>query len=346
MARRASPTTVDPEDDTFHPRRTLELVGHREAITLAARAIRSGMPPQAWLIGGPPGIGKATLAYRIARYLLAYGATDTGADDLSVPPGDAATKLVAAGAHPGLKVLARKVDPQTGKPKSVLEVDEVRTLSGFFGMTAGMGGWRIALIDAVDDMNDFAANAVLKILEEPPARSLLLLVSHAPGKVLPTIRSRCRRLSLRPLPDPDMRAVLTTLMPDLEPNERDGLIRLAGGSPGAALRLGAGDGMMLAAEADRLLDAAAPDIPALFALAEKLARMADGLGLFGDCLTQALSARIRAQACEGRPHLQAWIAALERIERDAAAARILHLDPRQTVLQAACATAAGHAGAW
>lgn len=335
MARRTGIAAAEDDSDDLHPRRSHRLFGHGEALTLAAKAIRAGRPPQALMIGGPPGIGKATLGYRIARYLLAFGATAKGPADLAVPEDDPAAKLIVAGAHPGLMALSRRVDPASGKMKSVLEVDEVRKLAGFFGLTAGMGGWRIALIDAVDDMNDFAANATLKILEEPPARSMLILISHAPTKVLATIRSRCRLVSLRPLGDADMKAALADIMPDCPPAEYDGLIRLAGGSPGAALRLASGDGVALAAEAEHLLDAATPDVPALMALAEKMGRIPDGLALFGDFLVQALGKRIRDKARAGGTDLRGWIDALERIERDMRDARARYLDPRQTVLQAA-----------
>src|SRR5471030_1014161 len=120
-----------------HPRQTTDLVGQDVALARAARAIRSGKPPQGWLISGPPGIGKATLAYRIARYLLAYGATEKGPDDLSIPAKDPVALQVAAGSHPGLLVLKRGVNPDTGKLMSVLSVAEIRRLAGFFGMTSG-----------------------------------------------------------------------------------------------------------------------------------------------------------------------------------------------------------------
>ena len=139
------------------------------------------------------------MAYRIARYLLAYGATAIGPEDLSVPQDNAAARQVAAQSHPGLLVLKRGINPKTGKLMTVLSVDEIRKLAGFFGMTSGAGGWRVAIVDTADDMNDNAANALLKMLEEPPARAMLLLLSNTPGRLLPTIRSRCQRLDLRPL---------------------------------------------------------------------------------------------------------------------------------------------------
>ena len=168
-----------------HPRETTRLAGQDAALQRAARAIRAGHPPQAWLITGPPGIGKATLA---------FGATTKGPEDLAVPESNGDAIKLAAGSHPGLLALKRGFNDQ-GRPMTVLGVDVVRRLGGFFGMTSGAGGWRVVIVDTADDMNDNAANALLKILEEPPQQSLFLLISHAPARVLPTILSRCRQFA-------------------------------------------------------------------------------------------------------------------------------------------------------
>src|SRR5579864_6109102 len=165
-----STTETDRIPGQPHPRETTDLVGQNEALGRAAMAIRNGRPPQAWLIGGPPGIGKATLAYLIARYLLRYGATASGPEDLGVPDNDPVSLQVRADAHPGLLVLKRGVNPDTGKLMTVLSVGEIRRLGNFFGLTSGAGGWRVAIIDTADEMNEAAANALLKLLEEPPAR--------------------------------------------------------------------------------------------------------------------------------------------------------------------------------
>ena len=339
MAKRSRPQDIvetDRIEGMDHPRQTASLIGQDGALAIVSRALRSGRPPQAWLICGPPGVGKATLAYRIARYLLAYGASDRGPADLSVPAKHPACVQVAAGSHPGLLALKRGVDHDTGKLMSVLSVGEVRRLSGFFGLTSGAGGWRVAVVDTADDMNDNAANALLKLLEEPPSRAMLLVLSNTPGRLLPPIRSRCQRLNLRPLSQPDMEAELQRLLPEKSAEERASLARLACGSLGAALRLAGGDGLMLAEEADRLIDKAAqPDIPALFALAEKLSRITDGLDMLGAFLTQALAERIRARALGGQPHLNSWVGALEKLNRNFARSEALHLDPRQTLLAAA-----------
>ncbi len=339
MARRPKSSGEDFESDRIagfaHPRETATLLGQEAALALAAAALRGGRPPHAWLITGPPGIGKATLAYRMARYLLRHGATTEGPADLSVPADDPVARQIEARAHPGLLVLKRGLNPRTGKPQTELPVDEVRRLSGFFGMTAGAGGWRVAIIDPADDMNENAANALLKQLEEPPEKAMLLLLSHRPGRLLPTIRSRCRRLDLRPLPDSLVEHALAGMLPDMAREERQALAQLSGGSIGAALTLADGDGALLAEEAGRLIERARePDMVALYALGEKIGRIRDGLPLFGDFLAAGLSERIRARARAGGD-ARRWAEAAARVQEQFARADGLNLEPRQTIWTAA-----------
>ncbi|HXS06932.1 MAG TPA: DNA polymerase III subunit delta' [Rhizomicrobium sp.] len=339
MAKRVRVSEPDESDriEGFpHPRECFDLIGQDVALMRAARAIRGGKPPQGWLITGPPGIGKATLAYRIARYLLAYGARDAGAEDLSVPATDAAAIQVTAGSHPGLLILKRVINEKTGKLMSELPVAEVRRLAGFFGMTSGAGGWRVAIVDTADDMNTNAANAILKLLEEPPNRAMLILLANRPGQLLPTIRSRCQRLELRPLNETSVADALKRCLPEADTEERMSLARLSGGAIGAALQLASGEGREMAGEADRLIDhAATPDTIALLALGERLSRMKDGLPRFGDFLVEALATRIRLKARQSGTHLQRWTELLDRLEDNFARSRGLNLEPRQTILSAA-----------
>jgi DNA polymerase-3 subunit delta' len=339
MAKRARNVEVvetDRIEGFSHPRESEGLVGQDDALARAARAIRGGRPPQAWLISGPPGVGKATLAYRIARYLLVYGATDAGPADLSVTANAPAALQVAAGAHPGLLVLKRGINPDTGKRMTVTGVNEIRKLGEFFGMTSGAGGWRVAIVDTADDMNDAAANALLKLLEEPPSRAMLLLVANVPGRLLTTIRSRCQRLALRPLEPAVLEVELKRLLPGLDSKERASLARLSGGSIGMAVQLADGDGVSLAADADRLIgESADPDVPALLSLADRLNRITDGLDTFGAFLAQALAERIRARAMVAGTRLDRWVDARESLNLSFERTAALYLDPRQTVLGAA-----------
>jgi DNA polymerase-3 subunit delta' len=197
-----SPRQAERESATPHPRETSLLFGHHEAETALLAAYRSGRIPHAWLIGGPQGIGKATLAYRMARFVLAHGQPLAGAvqraEGLAIDPNHAVARQVAASSHGGLLTLERTANDR-GVMRTVITVDETRETISFFGSTAAAEGWRVCIVDTVDELNPNAANALLKILEEPPQQSLFLLVSHAPARVLATIQSRCRKLRLRPL---------------------------------------------------------------------------------------------------------------------------------------------------
>jgi DNA polymerase-3 subunit delta' len=193
---------IETQIAAVHPRETTALFGHREAEAALLNAYRSGRIPHAWLIGGAQGIGKATLAYRMARFVLAHRnplASDVQrAETLNVDASDPVARHVAAGAHGGLLALERTLN-EKGVLRTFIIVDQTRETIPFFGSTAAIEGWRVCIVDTVDELNPNAANALLKVLEEPPQQSLFLLVSHAPARVLPTIQSRCRKLLLRPL---------------------------------------------------------------------------------------------------------------------------------------------------
>ena len=343
MIRRVKTPEALPEADRIegqpHPRETYAFIGQDVALARAAHAIRNGRPAHAWLIAGSPGTGKATFAYRIARYLLRYGATAEGPADLAVAPNDIVSKQIEAQSHPGLLVLTRRVDDK-GKLPTALKVSEIRRLAAFFGLTSAHGGWRVAIVDTADDMNEEAANALLKTLEEPPAKGLLLVLAHAPGRLLPTIRSRCQRLDLRPLSDETLGTLLAERLPDMGQDDLTALAHLAEGSLGLALRLASEDGLELARAADSLLAAKGdPDFPKLLALGEKIARARDdGLVHFGQFLRQALANRVRARAESGEgAHLDRWVEVWERLNAMFARADALHLEPRQTVLSSALA---------
>ena len=219
---------------------------------------------------GPRGIGKATLAYRFARFVLAGGEGD-GGDGLAMAPEHAVFRRIAAGGHSDLAVIERGLGDR-GRLRAEIVVDDVRKANAFLSLTAGEGGWRVVIVDAADEMNRNAANALLKRLEEPPSRVLFLLVSHAPSRVPATLRSRCRLLTLSPLPAPALDGLLADAMPTLPPAERNVLGLLAEGSPGRAAALAEQGGVALY----RRLIALVGALPTLDV--RPLHQLADGLG--------------------------------------------------------------------
>lgn len=226
MKAEKSVAETDQEPKAPHPRETFSFVGHAAEEAMLAEALGSGRMHHAWLLAGPKGLGKATLAYRFARRAL--GAAQNGARPLDVDSEDQVARQVTALSHPDLFILRRGYNDR-GRPRREIAVDDARELGQFFALAPSQGGMRVAIIDAVDDLNRNAANAILKTLEEPPARSVLLLVCHAPGAALATIRSRCRRLALRPLGDDQVREALG--------GGDEALVRLAKGRPGRAIAL-------------------------------------------------------------------------------------------------------------
>jgi DNA polymerase III subunit delta' len=203
----------DDINEAPHPRETTGLFGHAAAEAPLLAAYRSGRMPHGILIAGPKGIGKATLAYRIARFIFSHPdptATDVrNASSLQVDSSSPVTRRIAAQAQPDLLVIERSVN-ERGVLRNQIAVEHIRSTVPFFGSTAGEGGWRIAIIDAVDDLNRSGANALLKVLEEPPRRGLLLLIAHSTARVPPTVRSRCRIVSLRPLAEREVAAAVAT----------------------------------------------------------------------------------------------------------------------------------------
>jgi DNA polymerase-3 subunit delta' len=292
-----------------HPRETTSLFGHREAEGALLRAYKSGRIPHAWLIGGPQGIGKATLAYRMARFVLAHRdplARDVqAAETLQIDPSHPTVRHVAAGAHGGLLTLERTLNDK-GVMRTVITVDETRETISFFGSTAAAEGWRVCIVDTVDELNANAANALLKILEEPPRQSLFLLVSHAPARVLPTIQSRCRKLPLRPLATADVTgaAAEAAQIPVDDPALAEAAAA-AEGSVARALTLLGGDALKLHQRTAALL-ATLPSVDArqLHALGDSLP-LSDRalLGAFIDSVERWIAERLRADDANANANL-------------------------------------------
>lgn len=215
----------------------MPLIGHLDQQAIFLDAFRAERMHHAWLLAGPVGIGKAVFAHAAATYVLARAAgpaAGIASDRLQVDPEHRIAKLIEAGSHLDLRTLTREPN-DAGKLRAEIVVDQVRALQPLFQTTPGLSDWRVIIVDSVDAMNRAAANAFLKNLEEPPANTLFLLVSHAPGRLLPTIRSRCRMLRFQPLNDADTRAVLRAQLPEASEAEIDSLVRLAEGRPGRAL---------------------------------------------------------------------------------------------------------------
>ncbi len=360
MARAAEPENrIDPNG----PRLTPDLIGHSTAESRLLDIWQRGRLAHAWLITGPRGVGKATLAYRFARFVLRHGVKeDSGPSlfgdapaapsSLHVGADDPVFRQTAQGAHPGLKVLERPWDDKKGKRKTEIPVDDVRKLVPFFGTTAAGGGWRVAVVDTADDLNRNSANALLKILEEPPQRGLLILVSHAPGRLPPTIRSRCTHLALGPLDDGSVSKILAARLPELLTADRDALVRLAEGAPGRAIELAREGGLDLYRQTAGLL-AALPqvDVPGLHTFADKVARRGadEAYAAFIDLLLQWLARMVRRGAGQPLPEvvngegavmdrlaaarpLDEWVDVWEKIRRLVARSDAVNLDRKQVVL--------------
>jgi DNA polymerase-3 subunit delta' len=296
------------DDDGFeppHPRETQDLFGHAEAEQTLLEAYRSGRIPHAWLISGPRGVGKATLAYRMARFVLAHpnptAPTVKLARSLAVDPEHGVARRIAAQAQPDLLILERTVG-ERGKLRQDIAVDDVRRSVSFFGSTAGEGGWRVAIVDSVDELNANGANALLKVVEEPPARALLLLVSHARGLVLPTIRSRCRLLNLRSLSNAEVAQAAAAALGREADAEVTQAASLAEGSVGRALSMLDAAALALRQRLTALLDGLPDTNPmALHALGDAMSGVdPQTLAAFLDTVNAWLSARMAGGPQESR----------------------------------------------
>jgi DNA polymerase-3 subunit delta' len=279
------------------PRANPILLGHEDAEATMLDALRTGRMHHAWLITGPEGVGKATLAYRFARRLLAGRSAD---ETLALDPADPVFRRVAAASHADLLTIERAYDEKRKRMKTQIAVDDVRRINGFMSLTPAEGGWRVVVVDGAEELNQNSANALLKVLEEPPPRAVLVLVCSAAGRLLPTIRSRCRRLRLSPLADDAVGRLLANYLPELGADERGRLVTLAEGSPGRALTLADDQGLAVAAMVDKLL-ADMPDVPLSrgYEIADALGRGETGFSTFMDLVRAALAAAVR-ESVRGR----------------------------------------------
>ena len=344
---------VCPESDRAgelpHPRDQLTLFGHHQSCAVLASAAKSGQMHHAWLFTGPKGVGKATLAWRFARALLAYGPNNCP-NDLSVPEDHLIARQLSALTHPDVILLRRPWEGDKKKFKSELPIDEVRKLRGFFSRHATYGGAHIAIVDCTDDLSLSAQNALLKTLEEPPKNALLLLIANAPGALLPTIRSRCRTLALRKLDNTDMQQALSTMNAGMSQADREIAMSLANGAPGRALSLASSGGITMYRDILDILD----QIPRLdpvmaFSFAERVAKLPhdSGVGLFCGLISQAEERLVRHAFAQGPLaafeskvfdklrsliRIQSWAQHWEEMRGQFRRADELNLDKKQLIL--------------
>jgi DNA polymerase-3 subunit delta' len=336
---------VDRLDGYPHPRETPTVYGHASAERALVAAIATGRMHHAWLLTGRMGIGKATLAYRLARFLLASQSDRTQPEtSLDVAPGSIADRQVLSLSHPGLLVLRRPWMPTTKRFGTSIPIDEVRRLRGFLGHTAAEGTWRVVIVDTADDLNPNAANALLKSLEEPPVRTVFILLASEPGRLLPTIRSRCRVLPLAPLGLDDLRhaASLAAEGRDISFAQME---PLADGSVRRLLELSDGTGAKLHERIQAILSALPKiDWSAAHALADELGSPAADqrfetfftvlLSVLANAIRNAAAGRGEGSAAWSIPsnRTPAWAEMWETIGRDKEEAVELNLDRRALIL--------------
>ncbi len=359
-------TTPDDDNDPLHPRNRFTLLGHEAAESRLLEAVQSGRLPHAWLISGPRGIGKATLAYRFARFVLSgggdredslFGDALPPADSLAIPADNAVAQRISARGHADLRVLEPGMPhPDTGRPTQQIVVSQVRKAIRFTNMTSAEGGWRIILVDPADDLNPNAQNALLKSLEEPPPMALFLLTCNAPGRLLPTIRSRCTQLFLEPLDEAVVLQLLAEYRPDLSDADRTALAALGEGSIGDAIALAEAGGLELYATMVRLMGTLdRPDILGIQALGDSVGRRGAATDKFvtlrdliGRWLARMIVSAAQASpqaevvANEGRVRerllslapLEQWLEVWEKVTRLLEQADSANLDRKQTVVNA------------
>lgn len=329
------------------PRENPELVGQEAAEAVLNDAFISGRLAHAWIFGGPQGVGKATLAFRLARYLFSHGGEakelglfTTGNPSLApsslfIEPDDPIFKRVASGGHADLLTVERGYDENRNRQRSEITVDEARKVSAFLNHTAAEGGWRVVIVDGVENMNPNAANALLKVLEEPPPQALLILVSHRPDQLLPTIRSRCRYLRLPPLNSDVLQHFLEQMQPELSSEDLQTIIELSRGSIGRAMGVVGGGALALRRDISTLLDGLPNlDVAALHQLTDKIGRDSAG-DLFGtaqEIISEWLNEIVRQRSIAKAGSLDHWFEVWEKTQQLMRRGDSLNLDRKQLIL--------------
>ena len=308
-----------------HPREVFDLIGHETAEAAFEASRRRGRLHHAWLLTGPEGVGKATFAYRAARRLLGAPA-DPAHGSLGANPDHPVSRQIIARSHPDILVIERV--GEDGKPRKVIPVDDARRLAEFFSKSPASAPHRVAIVDAADDLNINAANALLKTLEEPPERGILLMISHSPGRLLPAIRSRCRRLAFQPL-ETEAAADFVRAREDVTEEAALRLAKMAGGAPGRAWTLAAGKALDMDDAARALLaDLPKVDEAMALSLADRF-RGGEGQAQF-NLLFDRLAERVHGftvdRAGQGIGAGDRWAQAWETLQRLPREVEALNLD--------------------
>ncbi len=328
----------DNLEGALPPTATLEVLGHDEQLATLTRNYRAGRLHHAWLVSGPKGTGKATMACRFAEFMLRYPDPDTAPETFSVA-NDPVHSQVAKGGHPNVLLLQRPYDQKSKKFRTQITVEEVRRVTSFLQMTSGANAWRIVIVDPADDMSTSAANALLKILEEPPRRTLFFILAHSPRGLLATIRSRCQVLATKPLSDEATRTVLSRqpLTAEMDAPEIERLTRRAGGSARKALEMAA-TGVLETFEAFiELANAGKEDIGRLHQLAGSLtpANKSAEYRLFTDMLNDHLANRLRDRVANDQvplASLNQLVTVWETFREANKRAEIWNMDKKQVIL--------------
>lgn len=309
-------------EQTAHPREAYAYEGGDAPEQAFLDALARGRLHHAWLLCGPEGVGKATFAYRAARRLLG-ARPDDRYGLLGSAPEDHTNRMIEAGSHPDFMVLEREVEGD--KVKKFISVDAARTLPEFFAKTPSQSPYRVAIVDAADDMNINAANALLKTLEEPPERGVLFLVAHAPGRLMATIRSRCRRLTFQPWSDEAV-ANFLRVRADLPESQLLAVAAMARGAPGRALTLASSEALVYDALAQALVEGEPPAEAELMGVVDKF-RGAEGQRRF-ELFLERLAEAVRRRVTENRGggSIERWANLWDRLALAPGEADALNLD--------------------
>lgn len=340
-------------DGEFPPKLTRALIGHTRPMEEFLAAAHGGRMPHAWLLSGPQGVGKASFAYLVARAVLSH-ASPTQIKQISPAVESDAARLLETSIHPDMYVLKRSYNEKTDKFRGDISVDETRVLKKAFALSSARGGWRVAIIDAIDEVTRNGVNALLKLIEEPPEKCLFLIICHHPGRVLDTIRSRCRQLHFNALNEDELQHIIAGKLNGVDPNEAAAAAFLADGSAGRALALSENGGFDLYRDmvgvmaslpqldveqvhgfANRFGARAAPESFPLFCylLAGWLHRYARAFST-GQAFQPVFEgeAELAARFMAGQLPLEPAVSLWEKLQQQARAIEALNLDKKQAVL--------------